>query len=352
MYLPTNADKTTKDMNTPDSRYGHDDAFRGRDFVIARLEQEGRNPDSVKDGIVLGSGLGGFVGDHMEQGVTRISLNDVFEHLGLPLSHGGVPGHAQELDIGSLKGEGSSDRLVIAQAGREHPYEGVPVRRSVIWLRIMQLLGVETLLGSNAVGIVTPKTLEIPSLMLVHSDHDATDDNPLVGQNDPKFGPRFPHSGDLYPAESRRLVKAVAARLGILLSEGTLFRTKGPQYESAETIYMLRGILRQMWEEGRRQKGEDRFQGEEVGVTGMSSTFEHLVAQQASPNQNMDVQHPNRAFGRGRAHISVATNYGAGLGPDGSGAFPGHSEVQENSRLVQEHFGRLAKEVILEWRRA
>lgn len=338
-------------MNSPDSRYGYDDASRARDVVVEKLEQAGVNPNDVKDGIILGSGLGGFVGDHMEAGAVEIPFNDVLMGLNVPLSHGGIPGHAQKLIVGPLRGERADGRLVIAQAGREHPYEGVPVRRSVIWIRIMQLLGVETLFGSNAVGIVTPHTLKIPSLMLVHSDHDATDDNPLVGRHDPEFGPRFPHSGDLYPAKSRDLVKAVAERLKILLAEGTLFRTKGPQYESAETIYRLRGILKQMWDEGRRQKGENRFQGENVGVTGMSSTFEHLVAQQASPNQNIDVQHPNRAFGRGRAHVSVATNFAAGLGSDGMGAFPSHTEVQENSQLVQEMFGRLAREVILEMRK-
>lgn len=83
----------------------------------------------------------------------------------------------------------------------------------------------------------------------------------------------------------------------------------------------------------------------------MSTTYEHLAAQQASPNQNLGVDHPNRAFGKGRAQVSVATNYACGLGPEGKGAFPSYSEVQENGRFVQEMFGKLAREVILEMRK-
>lgn len=334
-------------MESQKERYGYDDISRAVDILSKFLEVDGISSNKVRDGIILGSGLGKFVEDQMEPDAVEVDFNEIFEFLGLPPTTSGVAGHSQKLVIGPLKGE-NAGRYVIAQSGREHPYEGVSTRRSIFWLRIMQLLGVETLFGSNAVGIVTPDTLKIPSLMLVHSDRDFSgDDNPLIGPNDLAFGPRFPHCGDLYPAKSRALVKDVAKRLEIPLAEGTLFRIKGPQYESAETIYWLRGVLKQMWEEGRKQKGETRFDGDPVGVTGMSSTYEHLAAQQASQRP-----HPDRVFGKGRAHISVATNYAAGLGEEGPGQFPTHIEVQQNSLLVQEHFGALAREVILEMRKA
>lgn len=327
------------------------DAARGHAYVCNKVEEAGIDPDTIRDGVVLGSGLGSFAGDYMDEGAVRIPFNDIFAKLGIERSEGGVPGHAQQLIIGPLKDD-SADRCVIAQAGREHPYEGVSTRRSTFWIHIMQLLGVETLLGSNAVGIVTPKTLPLPSLMLVHSHLDFGEDNPLVGHNDPEFGPRFPHSGDLYPAVTREIIKKVAQELGVVLPEGTLFRCKGPEYESAETIYHLRALLEEIWEQGRRQPGENRFGkfgGNEVGAVGMSSTFEHLVAQHASPNQG---DHPNRAFGKGRAHFSVGTNYAAGLGPDGAGRFPTHEEVQESSRMVEDTFGKLVRESIIAMRQA
>lgn len=264
-------------------------------------------------------------------------------------SLGGGPaaeGHAQELVIGPFEGT-DEKRLVMAQSGREHPYEGVSLRRATFWLRVMQVLGVETLFGSNAAGVVTPHTLGVPSLMLVNADIDEAGDNPLYGPNDERLGRRFQHMNDKYPEASRDLVKAVTERLGIDLKEGLLFRTMGPNYESPETILRLRGVLREIWRQKFDQPGENRFQTDDpVGMVGMSSTFEHAVAQHAAYSEK------NPAFQRGRAHVSVATNYAAGMGPDGFVPPPEHDEVKEMARMVEEAFGRLAKDAILEMRKA
>lgn len=334
-------------------RFMYDDASHARDFIAERLSERGLNPDAVDDSIILGSGLGNFVNEHMDKGSVEIPFNDIFEYLNRVLpetpiapSPGGQKGHAQKLVIGPLAGD-SEERLVIAQSGREHPYEGVSTKRATFWLRIMQLIGVETLFGSNAVGIVTPGMLPLPSLMLVRCHRDYGKDNPLEGHNEPRFGPRFPHSGDLYPRESRMLVKSVAERLQVPIKEGTLFRFTGPEYENEDTVLDLRAILEGIYRKGRRPNMATEYDGEPVGGTGMSSTYEHLVLQHASPIQDTpDEKHPNRAFGKGRAHVSVGTNYACGLGPDGPGAFPNHDEVKRNAALVQDHFGRLAKEVI------
>lgn len=330
-------------------KYGYDHAASTRDYLCKRLEEGGVKPENLKDGIILGSGLGNFVKDYFRQeGSLEISFAELLNEMKLSSGEETVPGHAKKLVIGQLKGD-SSDRLVMAQAGREHPYEGVDIKRSVFWFRVMQLLGFETLLGSNAVGIATPKTFPLPSLMLAHSHQDLVSMNPLIGPNEPNLGPRFPHMGDLYPEKTRNLVKKVAEKLGIPLVEGTLVQTKGPNYESSETVYRIRAMLNGMYEEGRKQPGENRFNGEPIGGAGMSSTYEHMVAQHASPIQG---EHPNRAFGKGRAHISVGTNYAAGLGPEGFVAPPEHKEVEENSRKVQDYFGRLVREVIFAMREA
>lgn len=335
-------------------RFGYDDACHASDMIAARLNDRGLDPKGIKDGIILGSGLGGFAQTYLNRdragqsdGPVVIPFLEIFQRLEIP--EGGGPaaeGHAQELVIGPLEGT-DEKRLVMTQSGREHPYEGVSLRRATFWLRVMQVLGVETLFGSNAAGVVTPQTLEVPSLMLVSSDIDEAGDNPLYGLNDKRLGRRFQHMNDKYPEESRTLVKAVAARLGIDLKEGLLFREMGPNYESPETILRLRGILESMCEQALEQKGENRFPAlpiDAVAMVGMSSTFEHAVAQHAAYSKE------NPAFQRGRAHVSVATNYAAGMGPDGFVPPPTHDEVKERARMVEEAFGRLAKEAILEMR--
>lgn len=341
----------------PSERFGYDDASAARDLIARELQTAGFDADHVKDGVVLGSGLGTFTKDHMEadrdsaDGPVTIPFHRIFEALDIPPAGTGVQGHAHELVIGPLSGTGDS-RLVIAQSGREHPYEGVPMKRSVFWLRVMQLLGVQTLFGSNAAGIVTPRTLEVPSLMLVNSDIDGGGDNPLVGPNDIRFGERFQHMNDKYPKASRDLVKIVASKLDIPLAEGMLFREMGPNYESPETILRLRGVLRTIWAEAQDQRGEDRFKyssiGDPTGMVGMSSTFEHTVAQHATYSK----AHP--AFHKGRAHVSVATNYAAAMGPDGFVPPPSHEEVKAaaNEATLRDQFGRLVRETILEWRKA
>lgn len=335
-------------------RFGYDDACAARDFIDGKLRERGLSFEDVKDGIILGSGLGGFAKTHLnrdrvnhDDGPIVVPFQAMFEAIGIPAGGGpAVQGHARELVIGPLHCK-DGKRLVIAQSGREHPYEGVSLRRATFWLRVMQVLGVETLFGSNAAGVVTPHTLGVPSLMLVSADIDEAGDNPLYGPNDERLGRRFQHMNDKYPEASRDLVKAVAARVGIELREGLLFREMGPSYESPETILRLRGVLREIWRQRFDQPGENRFQTDDpTGMVGMSSTFEHAVAQHAAYSEK------NPAFQRGRAHVSVATNYAAGMGPDGFVPPPTHDEVKERAAIVEEQFGRLAEESILEMGKA
>lgn len=288
----------------------------------------------------------------MENGSVHIPFREIYKYLNVNPGEGeAAPGHAQELVVGPLKGD-SQERLIIAQAGREHPYENIDPKRATFWLRIMQLFKADTLFDSNAVGIVTPDTLDLPSLMLVKGHIDDVPNGPLVGANDKRFGPRFPHMGNLYPAQTRELVKKVAAEQGITIKEGILFRKMGPPYESTTIVYEMRERLEGIWRQARKQKGESGYDGDPVGVTGMSSTIEHEICQHGSPIQDNDkVKYANRAFGKGRVHVSVGTNYACGLGPDGMGAFPSDDEVAENSEKVREIFGRLARESILAMRK-
>lgn len=335
--------------------YGFEDAQAGADLIRQAVGQHGLDPDAIGDGLILGSGLGDFEKNYMAgekagetSGPVAIPYDEIYEALGRPVSHGKVKGHNQKVVIGPVKGTGEH-RLVMALNGREHPYEGVSGRRATFFLRIMQLLGVRTLLGSNAAGSLTPDTVTPPALVLTHSAQDlAIDkDNPLVGPNDNRFGPRFPHLGDHYPAATRKIVKQAAEELGIPVEEGMYVRMLGPNYESAEDIYQLRRMVNGIWEEGAKMEDDTRFKGKPVGVVGMSSTYEARVAQHATQiEEDQPEEDQHLAFTDGRAFISVATNFAGSIGPKGFVAPPTHAEVQETAAMIQEQFGSLIQEVL------
>ena len=326
--------------------FGYDDASRSMDFVAEKVIGGGLEPNQIRDGLILGSGLGRFPENHMSANSVSVSFDDVYKSvLKMRGGHDSVPGHARQLIIGALK-EDPKGGLVIAQSGREHPYEGIPTQRSVFWVRIMQLLGVKTLIGSTATGILTPKTLKPPALMVVHSDKDLVNDNPLIGPNDDRFGPRFPHKSDYYPKKTRDIVKEATKAIGAEdIPEGTYVRIMGPAYESPEDTYSLEAMVREIWNRGQRQNGEDRFQGEPVGVVGMSTVFEQLAAQHATQSKG----HP--AFLEGRAVLAVATDYAGSVSEGGFVGHVNHEEVKEMAAKVEVRLGTIIKETMLGIRR-
>lgn len=342
--------------------FGLEDGKIGRDYVAEQVEARGWNPDDIDDGVVLGSGLGAFAKNHLEDPL-EIPFMSVFHKIRLGAEHmprGNVDGHAQRLIIGPLKGS-TDRRLVMAQSGREHPYEGISSKRAVYWIRLMQLLGVKTLIGSNAAGIVTPRTLKTPSLMLVQSHIDWVRDNPLIGPNEPELGPRFPHSNGMYPKETRDLIKRVAAQRGIALPEGVYIRSGGPFYESPTEVYKAREEVEGIYRQGSLQKDETDYTGgaeAATGMLGMSSTYEALAIQSATQANPPKDPNPSEnrsyypAFQDGWAYISVATNYAAGLAETGHVGDPNHEEVQENARQVAENFEQLVRASIEELRKA
>ena len=144
---------------------------------------------------------------------------------------------------------------------------------------------------------------------------------------------------------TRDIFKKVAKREDIPLKEGTYMRMLGPNYESPEMVYWLRSVLRGMWEEGNRQAEEKRFNGNLVGMAGMSTIYEKIAAQHATQSKT----HP--AFQEGKSWVATVTNYAAGLGPEGILPPPDHEEVKQMAAKVREHFGRLVNKAILEMRR-
>ena len=343
-----------------DDRFDYDDTARTRDFILGKLREQGRSEGKVREGVTIGSGLGGFAVDHMgastketphpENGPVEISYQEIFRMLNrvegrtpIELLKDHVPGHAQKLIIGNLM-ETPEDDLVMAQSGREHPYQGVDLKRATFWIRVMQLMKAEAWIGSNASGILTPNTLRAPSILLVDSTLDLTSQTPLLGVNDERFGPHFPHKSDLYTASRIDAFEEAARQLGIQVNRGTYLRAMGPDYESPEQVYLFRNMLRALWEEAGAQPGENRFKGEVTGAVGMSSTYEALAARHAQLSQK------NPAFENGLSLLSVATNYSASAGPNGFVKPSNHEEVKQEAAAVQKDFGLLVREGILRTR--
>ena len=153
---------------------------------------------------------------------------------GFPLST--VETHAGRLLLGRLAG-----RSVVAMQGRFHRYEGYSLEQITFPVRVMHALGARTLLVSNACGGMNP--LWNAGDLVLLSDHvNLLGDNPLVGHNDERLGPRFPDMSAPYDPGLRALARAAALDLGIVLREGVYVAVPGPNLETRAEYRMLRGI--------------------------------------------------------------------------------------------------------------
>jgi len=179
--------------------------------------------------IVLGTGLGGLAREIA--GETEIPYGDI---PGFPLST--VETHAGKLLAGRLAG-----RPVMAMQGRFHRYEGYDLQQVTFPVRVLHALGARTLVVSNACGGMNP--LWGPGDLVLLSDHiNLLGDNPLIGPNDDRLGPRFPDMSAPYDPELRALARAAALELGIVLREGVYVAVPGPNLETPAEYRMLRAI--------------------------------------------------------------------------------------------------------------
>ena len=189
----------------------------------------GRSALRPEVAVILGTGLGGLVGEVEVE--SEISYADI---PGFPLST--VESHAGRLLLGRLGG-----RPVVAMQGRFHRYEGYDLRQVTFPVRVMRALGAETLVVSNACGGMHP--LWSPGDLVLLSDHiNLLGDNPLVGPNDERLGPRFPDMSAPYDPALRDLARRTAAELGIVLREGVYVAVAGPNLETRAEYRMLRGL--------------------------------------------------------------------------------------------------------------
>jgi purine-nucleoside phosphorylase len=183
-------------------------------------------------GIILGSGLGPLA-DAVQQ-PTVIDFGD------LPLwPVSTVQGHQGRLISGQLEGQN-----VLVMQGRIHFYEGYSMSQVGLPVRVMQRLGVEILIVTNAAGAVNPNFS--PGDLMLITDHlnlmGMAGQSPLRGPNLDELGPRFPDMGQAYDRELAALAREVAKEKGLSLWEGVYICLAGPSFETPADLRFLQGV--------------------------------------------------------------------------------------------------------------
>ena len=244
--------------------------------------------------LVLGSGLGGFADDFDD--AVRIPYEEI---PGFPRST--VEGHEGRLIAGKVDGV-----PVLAMQGRVHYYEGYALEEVTFPVRTFKLLGIKTLVLTNAAGGINVQLTQ--GALMVLSDHvNLMGDNPLRGPNDERFGPRFPDMSTVYSPALQELVIEEAKSIGVEVRRGIYGGLSGPSYETPAEIHLLRNL------------GAD--------AVGMSTVPEAIVA------RHMDME----VLG-----ISCITNMAAGI----SDVPIDHAEVMATGDRVRGTFTQLLRKVV------
>jgi purine-nucleoside phosphorylase len=244
--------------------------------------------------IVLGSGLGDFAAS-LQDGVSM--PYETLPHW--PASR--VIGHQGRLVVGKLAG-----KTIAALAGRCHLYEGHDVGTVTFAVRAMGLLGVRTVVLTNAAGGINTGFSQ-GALMVIDDHINLMGMNPLVGPNDERFGPRFPDMTAVYSARLRTVADRAGKTINLLLPHGIYVALLGPSYETPAEIRYLRTI------------GAD--------AVGMSTVPEAIAA---------------RHMGMEVLGISCITNMAAGILPHPLN----HEEVMATARRVRGQFVALLEGIL------
>lgn len=248
-----------------------------------------------KAALVLGSGLGGFT-EKLDSIVCEIPYSDI---PGFPVST--VSGHAGKFIMGYVEGV-----PLICMSGRVHYYEGYAPEEVVLPLRVMHALGAEFLFLTNAAGGIS-SDLKPGSLVLLCDHISLFIPNPLIGENDPDEGERFPDMSEVYDPKLRELVEKAASEADVRLESGVYCQLSGPSYETPAEIRLLQRL------------GAD--------VVGMSTVMEAITAHHA---------------GMKVCAISFVSNMAAGINTHALS----HEEVKEAGIQAAPRFTRLVRAAI------
>ena len=244
--------------------------------------------------VILGSGLGGFADDFED------SVGIPYEEIpGFMRST--AQGHAGRLVVGKV-----DSVPLLAMQGRVHYYEGYSLEEVTFPIRTFKLLGIKTLILTNAAGGINVQLTQ--GGLMVLTDHlNLMGENPLRGPNDERFGPRFPDMSSVYSPELQELAVEEAKTIGVELRRGIYGALSGPSYETPAEIHLLRNL------------GAD--------AVGMSTVPEAIVA---------------RHMGLEVLGISCITNMAAGISDEPIN----HEEVMATGVRVRESFTELLRRVV------
>jgi purine-nucleoside phosphorylase len=260
----------------------------------ARTIRSGWSGEDVRVGLVLGSGLGAFA-DDLEDALP-------FPYEEIPgFARSTVEGHAGRLVLGRVGGV-----PVAVMQGRFHYYEGYALEEVVFPVRVLGLLGIKSLVLTNAAGGINV-AFDQGSLMIISDHLNLMGVNPLRGKNDDRFGSRFPDMSEVYAHDYQEIAAEEGRAMSIELRRGIYGALSGPSYETPAEIRMLRTL------------GAD--------AVGMSTVPEAIIARQ----MNIKI-----------LGLSCITNMASGVFDQPIN----HQEVVETGNLVRETFKELLRRVI------
>ena len=253
-----------------------------------------QTPLFPKIGLVLGSGLGAFAEELSEP--VRIPYENIPF---FPRST--AEGHAGQMVVGRV-----GDIPVAAMQGRVHLYEGYSAQEVAFPIRVLCQMGIHALILTNAAGGINPQ-YKSGSLVVITDHMNLQGQNPLVGANDERLGPRFPDMTEAYWKPYRAMAIAAGSQMGKPVYQGIYAGLLGPSYETPAEIRYLRTI------------GAD--------LVGMSTIPEVVVA---------------RHMGLKVLAISCVTNAAAGILDQPIS----HDEVLQTGERVKQDFVALLRAVL------
>jgi len=249
---------------------------------------------TIDAGIILGSGLGGLVNEiEIELTIPYSEIPD------FPVST--VEGHSGKLIFGKLGGKN-----VLAMQGRFHYYEGYSMKEVTFPVRVMKMMGINTLFVSNASGGLNPD-YRVGDVIIISDHINMFPEHPLRGKNMSELGTRFPDMSKVYDVHLRNKAKAIAMKNVLPIKEGVYVGVSGPTFETPAEYLMFRHL------------GAD--------IVGMSTVPEVIVA------RHMDMT----VFG-----ISIVTDSGV----PGQIVEISHEEVQEVAMKAEPNMTLILKELV------
>ena len=269
----------------------YEDYLRAADYVKSRL------CDIPQTGIILGTGLGGFA--------EEIKAAEIIDYAVIP----GFPVSTNQSHAGKLISGYIDGKYVVCMSGRFHRYEGYSYELLSFPIRLFKLLGVKSVIITNAAGAVNPE-YKPGDIMLIKDHIKLNGDSPMSGANIPQFGERFFDVTDMYTASMRSVALRQAQKSPLNIHEGVYMFFTGPQFETPAEIRAAR-IL-----------GAD--------AVGMSTVTEALTA-----------AHCNMPL----LALSVITNMAAGVIPNKK---INDDEVGETASVIAADFKNYVRSILAE----